>query len=77
MQLLTLLNIATVFGVEASAVSTNLEFDFVVGGGTAGLALAARLSETNASVAVLEAGGPPIAVPSTSVPGEFHAALSE
>ncbi|ORY57010.1 putative GMC oxidoreductase [Pseudomassariella vexata] len=36
----------------------NAEYDYViVGGGTAGLTLATRLSEANASVAVVEAGG--------------------
>lgn len=42
------------FGVPG----TNASFDYiVVGGGTAGLALAVRLAEANLSVAVVEAGG--------------------
>jgi choline dehydrogenase len=37
---------------------TNATFDYViVGGGTAGLALATRLADANLSVAVVEAGG--------------------
>lgn len=37
---------------------TNATYDYViVGGGTAGLSLATRLAEGNASVAVVEAGG--------------------
>ena len=47
--------LGTSFGVPG----TNASYDFViVGGGTGGLAIAARLAEeNNASVAVVEAGG--------------------
>ena len=46
---------ATSFGTPG----TNASYDYViVGGGTGGLAIAARLAEsTNTSVAVIEAGG--------------------
>lgn len=46
-------------------------FDFVVvGGGTAGIALAARLSEdANVSVCVLEAGQNLVHTPEMNVPG--------
>lgn len=46
--------VSSFFGVPG----TNATFDYViVGGGTAGLALSARLAAANLSVAVIEAGG--------------------
>lgn len=46
--------LSSFFGIPG----TNATFDYViVGGGTAGLALASRLAGANISVAVLEAGG--------------------
>ena len=46
--------IGTSFGVPGQ----NASFDYVVvGGGTAGLAMATRLAQTSSSVAVIEAGG--------------------
>ncbi|KAF8519998.1 GMC oxidoreductase [Hysterangium stoloniferum] len=51
----------------------NVEFDYVIaGGGTAGLALAARLSEDPAvTVAVIEAGREHIDDPNVDLPGQF------
>jgi choline dehydrogenase len=46
------------------------DYDYiVVGGGTAGLALAARLTESEKTVLVLEAGGSPEAVAAYKAPG--------
>lgn len=46
--------VSSFFGVPG----TNATFDYViVGGGTAGLAIATRLAAANLSVAVIEAGG--------------------
>jgi choline dehydrogenase-like flavoprotein len=49
------------------------EFDYLIlGGGTAGLVVAARLSEDpSISVGVLEAGGLPPQIPAINVPGRF------
>ena len=48
----------------------------VVGGGTAGLAVAARLSESGLStVGVLEAGGSAFGDPIVDIPGEYGADL--
>ncbi|EWY84019.1 hypothetical protein FOYG_13798 [Fusarium oxysporum NRRL 32931] len=53
---------------------TQLVFDFIViGGGTAGLAVAARLAEADASytVGVIEAGGPVQNDPDVDIPGHY------
>ncbi|KAG6828182.1 hypothetical protein H0H92_008841 [Tricholoma furcatifolium] len=57
----------------------NNTFDFViVGGGTAGLALAVRLTEDpNVSVAVLEAGGNTIDDPAIEIPGQFGLTIGD
>ena len=56
-----LIGLANAFNYPASAFGvsgTNASFDYVVvGGGTGGLAIAARLAEAKHSVAVIEAGG--------------------
>ena len=55
----------------ASFVTTNYDY-LVVGGGTAGLALATRLSESGKyMVGVLEAGTSGLGVPIIDIPGDF------
>lgn len=58
---------------------SNKSFDFVVvGGGTAGLALAARLSEdSSVNVAVIEAGEREFDDPKISVPAQFGATIGD
>lgn len=55
----------------------NQEYDFIiVGGGTAGLVVAARLSENaKVSVLVLESGGDALADPRVAIPAMWSAVL--
>ncbi|GLB44235.1 putative gmc oxidoreductase [Lyophyllum shimeji] len=58
---------------------SNATFDFVIaGGGTAGLALAARLSENPlVTVAVLEAGEGTVGDPKIAIPAQFGSTLGD
>ncbi|KAG6853613.1 hypothetical protein C0991_002837 [Blastosporella zonata] len=62
----------------SSADLSGQTFDFVIaGGGTAGLALAVRLSEDQSvTVAVLEAGGDNIDDPTVALPGQYGLAMT-
>lgn len=71
------LAISTLLAAMSSAVPIECSYDYIIiGGGTAGLVLANRLSEnSDITVAVIEAGGDATTDPRTVVPALFTSTL--